>query len=156
MPGCLEGKEDIVNCFCLTKRMQLTRLAFSLSWDNIQLPGPATRSKFRNERKKSMIPRFVAFSLLAMLAFTAGHASGQDEKKFAELDGTWTIIKMEIEGRSLLETRQQARFAARLQAREQMSAAGAAKGDRLRASRFAKDGAIEKRRRISVMSFCGV
>ena len=50
-----------------------------------------------------MIPRFVAFSLLAMLAFTAGHAGGQDEKKFAELDGTWTIIKMEIEGRSLLE-----------------------------------------------------
>ena len=42
--------------------------------------------------------RFSAFSLLAMLAFTAGHAGGQDEKKFAELDGTWTIIKMEIEG----------------------------------------------------------
>jgi uncharacterized protein (TIGR03067 family) len=50
-----------------------------------------------------MTLRFVAFTLLAMLAFTAGHADGQDGKKFAELDGTWTIIKMEIEGKSLLE-----------------------------------------------------
>jgi uncharacterized protein (TIGR03067 family) len=45
-----------------------------------------------------------------MLALTAGQAGGQggkkaaaDGKKVAELDGTWTIIKMEIEGRSLLE-----------------------------------------------------
>ena len=50
-----------------------------------------------------MTPRFVAFSLSAMLAFTAGYAGGQDAKKFAELDGTWTIVKMEIEGKSLLE-----------------------------------------------------
>ena len=50
-----------------------------------------------------MTLRFVAFSLLAMSAFTAGHAGGKDGKKFAELDGTWTIIKMEIEGKSLLE-----------------------------------------------------
>ena len=50
-----------------------------------------------------MTRRFVAFFLLAMSAFTAGHAGGQDGKKFAELDGTWTIIKMEIEGKSLLE-----------------------------------------------------
>jgi uncharacterized protein (TIGR03067 family) len=51
-----------------------------------------------------MMPRFVAFSVLAMLAFAAGHAGGQDEKKLAELDGTWTIVKMAIEGKSLLET----------------------------------------------------
>ena len=51
-----------------------------------------------------MTLRFVPISLLALLAFTAGHADGQDGKKFAELDGTWTIIKMEIEGKSLLET----------------------------------------------------
>jgi uncharacterized protein (TIGR03067 family) len=38
-----------------------------------------------------------------MLAFTAGDAAGQDGKKLAELDGTWTIIKMEIDGKSLLE-----------------------------------------------------
>jgi uncharacterized protein (TIGR03067 family) len=58
---------------------------------------------FGNKRRTSMTPRFLAFSLLAMLAFAARHADGQDGKKFAELDGTWTISKMEIEGRSLLE-----------------------------------------------------
>ena len=47
--------------------------------------------------------RFVAFSLSAMIALNAGHAGGQDRKKFAELDGTWTIIKMEVQGKSLLE-----------------------------------------------------
>jgi uncharacterized protein (TIGR03067 family) len=50
-----------------------------------------------------MALRFVALSLSALLAFTASHATGQDKKKLAELDGTWTIVKMEIEGRSLLE-----------------------------------------------------
>ena len=50
-----------------------------------------------------MIRQFVAFSLVALLALTAGHAGGQDGKKLAELDGTWAIIKMEIEGKSLLE-----------------------------------------------------
>ena len=50
-----------------------------------------------------MTLRCVAFLLLATLAFTADHAGGQDGKKFAELDGTWTIIKMEIQGKSLLK-----------------------------------------------------
>ena len=48
-----------------------------------------------------MTPRYFAFPFLAMLVFTGG-VGGQDGKKFAELDGTWTIIKMEIEGKSLL------------------------------------------------------
>src|SRR5467141_4030267 len=50
-----------------------------------------------------MTLRFLVFSLLVMLAFTLDHADGQEGKKSAELDGTWTIIKMEIEGKSLLE-----------------------------------------------------
>ena len=47
--------------------------------------------------------RLTALSLLAMFTLIAGRAAGQDGKKLAELDGTWTIVKMEIEGRSLLE-----------------------------------------------------
>jgi uncharacterized protein (TIGR03067 family) len=50
-----------------------------------------------------MILRFAAFALLGLLTFAMGPAVGQDEKKFADLDGTWTIIKMEVEGKSLLE-----------------------------------------------------
>jgi uncharacterized protein (TIGR03067 family) len=50
-----------------------------------------------------MTLRYVAFSLLGMLAWAALPAGGQDDKKLAELDGTWKIIKMEIQGRSLLE-----------------------------------------------------
>src|SRR3979411_3245747 len=46
---------------------------------------------------------FLGFSFLAMVAFTGGDAVGQDAKKFAELDGTWTILKIEIDGKSLLE-----------------------------------------------------
>src|SRR5262249_50274655 len=57
----------------------------------------------RQQRRISMARQFVAFSLFGILAFTASPAGGQDEKKCAELDGTWTIIKMEIEGKSLLE-----------------------------------------------------
>ena len=57
-----------------------------------------------------MILRFAAFSLLGVLALTAGPAGGQGAKKFAELDGTWAITKMEIEGKSLLEKREKWRI----------------------------------------------
>jgi uncharacterized protein (TIGR03067 family) len=40
---------------------------------------------------------------LGILPFSLYQASGQDEKKFADLEGTWTIVKMEISGKSLLE-----------------------------------------------------
>jgi hypothetical protein len=50
-----------------------------------------------------MTPRLAASSLVAALAFTAGHAGGQGTKKFAELEGTWTLTKMEIQGKSLLQ-----------------------------------------------------
>src|SRR5262245_46639899 len=43
---------------------------------------------------------------LGVLLFMLDPASGRDErapKKFAELEGTWTIIKMEVSGNSLLE-----------------------------------------------------
>lgn len=49
-----------------------------------------------------MILRFAAFALPGILALTAGPADGQDAKKFAELDGTWTITRMEVDGKSLL------------------------------------------------------
>jgi uncharacterized protein (TIGR03067 family) len=41
-------------------------------------------------------------SLLGMLAFSPCHAGDGAEKKFAELHGTWTLMKMEIEGKSFL------------------------------------------------------
>jgi uncharacterized protein (TIGR03067 family) len=50
-----------------------------------------------------MTPQAFSLSLAAMLAVSAGNAVGADDNKLAELDGTWTISKMEIEGRSLLE-----------------------------------------------------
>ena len=50
-----------------------------------------------------MTPRLMAFSFLGMLAFTLAHADGQEGKNFAELEGTWSIVKMEIQGKSLLE-----------------------------------------------------
>jgi uncharacterized protein (TIGR03067 family) len=40
---------------------------------------------------------------LAILPLFLDQASGRDEKKFAELEGTWTIVKMEAAGKSLLE-----------------------------------------------------
>jgi uncharacterized protein (TIGR03067 family) len=50
-----------------------------------------------------MTPRTVAFSFLVTLALTAGHSAGQDGKKLAELEGTWTIVKMQLHDHSLLE-----------------------------------------------------
>ena len=50
-----------------------------------------------------MTPRYLVFSLSAMLALPANYAGSQDGKQLAELDGAWTILQMEIEGKSLLE-----------------------------------------------------
>jgi uncharacterized protein (TIGR03067 family) len=50
-----------------------------------------------------MILRSIAFALLGLLAFAMGPAAGHDENKFADLDGTWVIVKMEVAGKSLLE-----------------------------------------------------
>jgi hypothetical protein len=41
--------------------------------------------------------------LVAMLAFGLCHAGDQPKERFAELEGTWVIVNMEIEGKSLLE-----------------------------------------------------
>ena len=51
-----------------------------------------------------MTLRSVALSVLGMLAVALAPARAEEGKKFAELDGTWTIIKVEIEGKSLLKT----------------------------------------------------
>jgi len=40
---------------------------------------------------------------LGLLPFLLAPAGDRDEKKFAELEGTWTIVKMEVAGKSLLE-----------------------------------------------------
>jgi uncharacterized protein (TIGR03067 family) len=56
-----------------------------------------------------MIRRFLALPLVAILAFAAGRADGQEKKKFAELDGTWTLIKAEMLGKSLLGKDQKTR-----------------------------------------------
>jgi uncharacterized protein (TIGR03067 family) len=37
------------------------------------------------------------------LVLVAGHVGGQDGKKFADLEGTWVIVKLESQGKSLLE-----------------------------------------------------
>jgi uncharacterized protein (TIGR03067 family) len=50
-----------------------------------------------------MRQRFLAVPLLGLLAFSLYHAGGDAKKKFAELDGIWTVVKMEIEGKSLLK-----------------------------------------------------
>ena len=50
-----------------------------------------------------MTKRMLTVSFVAMLAFGLCHAGDQPKDNFAELEGTWTIIKMEINGKSLLE-----------------------------------------------------
>jgi hypothetical protein len=52
---------------------------------------------------------FLKFPLLGLLAFSLCHA-GDQAKKFAELEGTWTIVKMEIEGKSLLKKDEKWKF----------------------------------------------
>jgi uncharacterized protein (TIGR03067 family) len=50
-----------------------------------------------------MTKRLLTVPLVAVLAFGLCHAGDQPKAKFAELEGTWVIVKMEIEGKSLLE-----------------------------------------------------
>src|SRR5262249_32050477 len=66
------------------------------------VPGRPLDAALEPTTEDIMTLRFVAFSLLGMLALAALPAAGQEDKKFADLDGTWTITRMEIEGRSLL------------------------------------------------------
>jgi uncharacterized protein (TIGR03067 family) len=42
-------------------------------------------------------------SLAALLAWGLCHAADRPRDQFAELEGTWTINKMEVDGRNLLE-----------------------------------------------------
>jgi uncharacterized protein (TIGR03067 family) len=46
---------------------------------------------------------FLTVVLVGMLAFSLSQAAVQPKNQFAKLDGTWTIVKMEIQGKSLLE-----------------------------------------------------
>jgi uncharacterized protein (TIGR03067 family) len=50
-----------------------------------------------------MTRQILTVSSVALLAFSLCHAGDQPKDKFAELEGTWVIVKMEIEGKSLLE-----------------------------------------------------
>jgi hypothetical protein len=50
-----------------------------------------------------MTKRILTACFVGMLAFSLGHAGDKSKDKFAELEGTWVIVKMEIEGKSLLE-----------------------------------------------------
>ena len=50
-----------------------------------------------------MITWLLAILSLGTFPINTPQVGDKDEKKFAELEGTWTIVKMEIEGKSLLE-----------------------------------------------------
>jgi uncharacterized protein (TIGR03067 family) len=50
-----------------------------------------------------MTQRLLTVSFVALLAFGLCHAGDQPKGKFAELEGTWVIVKMEIDAKSLLE-----------------------------------------------------
>ena len=50
-----------------------------------------------------MIHRFLSISLLWLLASGQGRAGDADRKELAKLDGTWIVVKAEINGKSLLE-----------------------------------------------------
>jgi uncharacterized protein (TIGR03067 family) len=50
-----------------------------------------------------MAKRILTVSFVAVLAFGLCHGSDQPKDKFAELEGTWAITKIEIGGKSLLE-----------------------------------------------------
>jgi uncharacterized protein (TIGR03067 family) len=47
--------------------------------------------------------RAITASFVAVLACNLCHAGDQPKDKFAELEGTWSIVKMEMIGKSLLE-----------------------------------------------------
>ena len=50
-----------------------------------------------------MTKRVLTAPFVALLAFGLCHAGNQPKDRFADLEGTWTIIKIEIDGKSLLE-----------------------------------------------------
>jgi uncharacterized protein (TIGR03067 family) len=50
-----------------------------------------------------MIQRFLMVSLLWMLAIGRCYAGDAMKKDLAELDGTWTLVKAEVNGKSLLK-----------------------------------------------------
>ena len=50
-----------------------------------------------------MIHRFLSISLLWLLASGHGRARDADRKELAKHDGTWIVVKAEINGKSLLE-----------------------------------------------------
>src|ERR1700722_18359608 len=50
-----------------------------------------------------MLLRLIGLSILGALVIVAGNASGLDGKTLADLDGTWTAIKIEGDGNSLLK-----------------------------------------------------
>jgi uncharacterized protein (TIGR03067 family) len=50
-----------------------------------------------------MVKRFLTVSLLWTLAFGRCYADDAVKKELAKLEGTWTLVKMEINGKSLLK-----------------------------------------------------
>jgi hypothetical protein len=48
--------------------------------------------------------------LLGMLALSLSQAADQPKNPFAKLDGTWIIVKIEIQGKSLLEKDQKGKL----------------------------------------------
>ncbi len=50
-----------------------------------------------------MIHRFVCISLLWALASGQGRADDVNKQELAKLDGTWVVVKIEMNGQSLLE-----------------------------------------------------
>jgi uncharacterized protein (TIGR03067 family) len=54
--------------------------------------------------RRAMKMRVVTLSAVAVLALGFARAGDQPKDKFAELEGTWILVKMEIDGESYLET----------------------------------------------------
>ena len=50
-----------------------------------------------------MNKQVITVCVVAVLALGFGRASDQPKDKFAELEGTWILVKMEIDGQSYLE-----------------------------------------------------
>jgi uncharacterized protein (TIGR03067 family) len=50
-----------------------------------------------------MTKRIITVSIVALLAWGLCRGEDRPKDKFAELEGTWTISKMEVDGRNLLE-----------------------------------------------------
>jgi uncharacterized protein (TIGR03067 family) len=57
----------------------------------------------QSDRRVFMTNRFFCVSLLLVLTCGPGRAAEADKKELAKLEGTWVIVKMEINGKSLLE-----------------------------------------------------